>query len=154
MIVVNGTVSEDLRKDLKAGKMHPVARRHGNLTIAGGNFNYEGNRVEIVITGTESFTFQSANNTLYYKNSDFVNIPHDSITYAYCTHFSWGNGGVIADMKDGEFIFNYTKSSGIGTGNVSFKNDAIFTSLAEGKNWFKAQYDNGTPVTVVAYIKE
>lgn len=109
---------------------------------------------KIIITGDEPFTFQSANNTLYYKNSDFINIPHDNIVYASCTHFAWGNGAVIADMKDGQFIFNYTKSSGIGTGNISFKRDDLFDNTTNGKTWFREQYANGTPVTITAYVKK
>lgn len=111
-------------------------------------------KTEFTVTGDESFNFQAANNTVYYKNSDFVNVQHENIVYAYCTHFDWGDGAVIADMKDGEFIFNYTKASGIGTGNISFKNDALFTSTSGAKAWFKEQADNGKPVTIICYIKE
>lgn len=107
----------------------------------------------LTITGEEPFTFQSANNTVYYKNSDFINVPHENIVYAHCTHFEWGSGAVIADMKDGQFIFNYTKSSGIGTGNVSFKRDDLFTGTSAAKEWFKAQAENGTPVTITVYVK-
>ena len=107
----------------------------------------------IVVTGDETFNFQSANNTVYYKNNDFINIPHDAIVYATCTHFTWGSGAVIADMKDGQFIFNYTKSTGIGTGNISFKKDDLFTSASDAKTWLKEQVTNGTPVTITVYIK-
>lgn len=154
MIVINGTVSDEVKEHLRSGCSHPVAHRHGNLILAGRPTKILGKAVDIIIKGTETFTFQAANNTLYYKNSDFVSIPHDDIVFASCTHFKWGDGGVIADMKDGEFIFNYTKSSGIGTGNISFKNDALFTSASAAKEWFKAQYDKGDPVIVTAYVKE
>ena len=154
MIVINGFVSDKVKQRLLEGETHPTARRHGNLILAGGNYAVDGRKVVFVVTGDEAFTIQTANNTLYYKNSDCVNVPHGDVIYATCTHFKWGNGAVIADMKDGEFILNYTKSTGIGTGNVSFKNDSLFTSTSEGKAWFKEQYENGTPVVVVAYIKE
>ena len=107
----------------------------------------------IVITGDEAFNFQAANNTVYYKNSQFTNIPHDNIVYASCTHFKWGSGDVIANMSDGEFIFNYTKASGVGTGNISFKRNDLFDSATTAKNWFKEQVANGTPVTITCYIK-
>ena len=154
MIVINGNVPDEIRKHLRNGGSKHPHRQHGNLVIAGGKHKGEGKKVVFVVTGDESFTFQSANNTLYYKFSDFVNVPHDDVLYATCTHFKWGSGAVIADMADGEFILNYTKSSGVGTGNVSFKNDKLFTSNATGKEWLRQQYAKGTPVTVVAYIKE
>lgn len=127
-----------------------------NATIVQGGSNpYSDCTVyTIVITGDETFNFQTANNTVYYKNSDFINIPHDSIVYARCTRFAWGNGAVIADMTDGQFIFNYTKSSGIGTGNISFKNDTLFTSATAAKDWFREQVAKGTPVTITAYVKQ
>ena len=153
MIVVNGFVCEELKQHLMAGGTHPVARRHGNMIVAGGIFP-SCKTIEITITGNESFTIQAANNTVYYKNSDFVNVPHDKIVCAHCTHFNWGEGAVIGDMKDGEFIFNYTKATGIGTGNVSFKINALFDSTSNAKAWFKEQVEKGTPVTIVAYIKE
>ena len=106
------------------------------------------------VTGDESFNFQVANNTVYYKNNQFTNVPHDNIVYAECTHFEWGDGAVIADMKDGQFIFNYTKSSGIGTGNISFKRDDLFTSASVAKDWFRAQAANGTPVIITVYVKK
>ena len=109
---------------------------------------------KFTITGDETFNFQAANNTVYYKNNDFASVPHDNIVYASCTHFKWGNGAVIADMADGEFIFNYTKASGIGTGNISFKNDSLFTSASVAKAWFKEQVENGTPVTITCYVKK
>lgn len=154
MIVINGTVSDRTKQQLANGEAHPTARKHGNLIIAGSNSAIDGRRVVFVVEGDESFTIQAANNTLYYKNSDFVNVPHGDIVYASCTHFKWGDGAIIADMADGEFIFNYTKASGIGTGNVSFKNDALFTSASVGKAWFREQYENGTPVVVTVYVKE
>ena len=110
-------------------------------------------RVQFTVTGEESFNFQAANNTVYYKNSDFVSIPHDNIVFATCTHFKWGSGDVISSMNDGEFIFNYTKATGIGTGNVSFKRNDIFDSAASAKAWFREQTANGTPVTITVYIK-
>lgn len=154
MIVINGTVSDRVKQQLLDGKPHPTARRHGNIIIAGSNSAVDGNRMEIVLTGSEAFTFQSSDNTVYYKNSDFINVPHANIVYAYCTHFKWDDGAIIADLDDGCFLFNYTKATGIGTGNVSFKRKDLFTSLSVAKAWLKEQYDKGTPVTVVAYIKE
>lgn len=41
MIVVNGLVSNELKEHLCEGGAHSVARRHGNLIIAGGNFANE-----------------------------------------------------------------------------------------------------------------
>jgi hypothetical protein len=38
MIVINGFVSDVIKKHLLAGGTHPAARRHANLIIAGGNF--------------------------------------------------------------------------------------------------------------------
>lgn len=38
VIVINGTVSEEIKQQLLDGGTHPVARRHGNLIIAGGEF--------------------------------------------------------------------------------------------------------------------
>lgn len=111
-------------------------------------------KTEIVITGNETFNFQAANNTVYYKNNDFVNISHGNIVYASCTHFEWGSGAVIADMKDGEFIFNYTKSTGVGTGNISFKKDDLFTSSSVAKAYFQEQVAKGTPVTITVFVKK
>ena len=108
---------------------------------------------EITITGNETFNFQAANNTVYYKNSKYVSVPHENIVYASCTHFSWGDGDVIANMEDGEFIFNYTKATGMGTGNISFKKNDIFTSAAAAKAWFVEQADKGTPVTISCWVK-
>ncbi len=158
MIVINGTVSEEIKKHLLAGGTCPPHRRHGNLVIAGGSYtggtDVPCKKIVFVVTGDEAFTFQAANNAMYHKYTDYINIPHGDVVYATCTHFTWGSGAVIADMKDGEFILNYTKATGIGTGNVTFKNDTLFTSAADAKAWFKEQYAKGTPVTVVAYVKE
>lgn len=114
---------------------------------------YNIKRLEFIVTGTEAMTFRSELNLVYYKNSDLANIPHKDIIHATCTHFDWGDGSVVAEVNDGEFIFNYTVSSGVGTGNVSLRNDKLFTSSSEAKNWFKEQVANGTPVTIVAYIR-
>lgn len=38
MIVINGSVSDEIKQNLMSGGTHPVARRHGNLIVAGGNF--------------------------------------------------------------------------------------------------------------------
>ena len=158
MIVINGTVPDELKQHLMSGGSHHVARKHGNLIIGCGNEPAKAEatckKVVFVVTGEEAFTFQAANNAVYHKYTNYVNIPHNDVVYAVCTHFKWGNGAVIADMKDGEFILNYTKSSGIGTGNVTFKYDALFTSASEAKAWLKEQYAKGTPVTVIAYVKE
>lgn len=108
---------------------------------------------QFIVTGDESFNFQAANNTVYYKNSTFASLSKNNFIHATCTHFKWGNGAVIADMKDGQFIFNYTVSSGLTTGNVSFKNDELFTSASVAKAWFKEQAENGTPVIVTCFIK-
>ena len=40
MIVINGFVSNDLKQHLLLGGTHPVARRHANLIIAGGDFSF------------------------------------------------------------------------------------------------------------------
>lgn len=111
-------------------------------------------KTEIVITGNETFNFQAADNTVYYKNSDFVNVPHKNIVFASCTHFEWDDGAVIADLDDGKFLFNYTKSTGIGTGNISFKRNDLFTSSSAAKEWFKEQADSGKPVTITVYVKK
>lgn len=153
MIVINGSVTDEVKQLLLSGGSHCVARRHANLIIAGGC--YTGcKKIEFVVTGDETFNFQTANHTAYFKYSPAVNIPHDDIVCASCTHFKWGSGAVIGDMNDGEFIFNYTKSSGIGTGNVSFRNNTLFNSTSDAKAWFEEQVGNGTPVTITAYIKE
>ncbi len=111
-------------------------------------------KTEIVVTGNESFNFQAADSTVYYKNSALANVPHENIVYAECTHLKWGSGAVIAQMNDKEFIFNYTAATGIGTGNTSFKDEDLFTSANAAKEWFKAQAENGTPVTITVYVKE
>lgn len=154
MIVINGSVTEEVKQRLKEGKCHPVARRHADLIIAG--CCYAGCRkLEIIVTGTETITYRGEYNLIYYKNNDMINIPHDDIVCATCTHgFKWGAGDVVATVQDKEFIFNYTKASGIGTGNTSFRDDALFTSSADSKAWLKEQYENGTPVTITVYIKE
>ena len=108
---------------------------------------------QFIVTGNETFNYQAADKTVYYKNSDFTNVPHNSIIHAHCTHFKWDDGAVIADLNDGCFLFNYTKSSGIGTGNISFRRDDLFTSSSVAKEWFKEQAANGTPVIVTCYIK-
>ena len=38
MIIINGFVSDEIKQRLLSGGTHPVARRHANLIIAGGNF--------------------------------------------------------------------------------------------------------------------
>ena len=156
MIVINGTIPEEIKQHMLKGGCYSPSRRHGNLIVAGGHFTCGDNstvKKVFTVTGEESFTFQSANNTMYHKYADFVNIPHGDLVFATCTHFNWGSGAVIADMADGDFILNYTKSSGIGTGNVSFRNDSLFKSASEAKAWFKEQYAKGTPVVVVVYVK-
>ena len=153
MIVINGSVTEELKEHLLAGGTHPVARIHGNLIIAGGNFT--GRReVEIKITGDETFTFSSSSKAVYFMNPAFANLTREDIISVECTHFTYGSGNVLAEMNDGEFIFNITTATGLTTGNVSFKNSGIFTSLGEATAWFKAQYEKGTPVIVTAYIKD
>ena len=157
MIVINGCIPDEIKQHLLKGGSHPPQRRHGNVIVAGGNcFVPTGVAVKKVVftaTGDESWTFQTANNTLYHKFSEYVNVPHSDLVYAVCTHFSWGKGAIIGDMNDKEFILNYTASTGNGTGNVSFQDRNLFTSAAVAKAWFKEQYENGTPVTVVAYFK-
>lgn len=109
--------------------------------------------IPIVITGDEPFTFSSTNKALYFMESRLSNLTREDIAFAHCTHFTYGSGNVLADMNDGEFIFNITVATGLTTGNVSFKKTDTFTSLENGKAWFKKQYEKGTPVTVTAYIR-
>ena len=105
--------------------------------------------VKLVITGDESFTFSSANNAVYFKYNNIANIEKSNIFNCSCTHFNYGSGSVLANMSNGEFIFNMSSASGtITSGNVSFKDTMRFTSLAKAVEWFKEQYNNGTPVTI------
>ena len=136
------------------GKYKFKQARNAILVQGGYNPYPDCTKYTIVVTGEETFNFQAANNTMYYKNSDFISVPHDNIVFASCTHFNWGSDDVISTMKDGEFIFNYTQASGIGTGNVSFKNDTLFTDSSTAKAWFREQAANGTPVTITAYVKK
>ena len=110
--------------------------------------------IQFIVTGDEAFTFNSANKAVYFKNEDFALKTREQLVNATCTHFTYGAGNVLAEMNDGEFIFNFTTSTGLTTGNVSFKNSAVFTSKEKAVAWFKEQYANGTPVTVTCYIKE
>lgn len=110
--------------------------------------------VQFTVTGNEEFTFNSSNKAVYFKNNDVALKTKAQIINATCTHFAYGAGNVLAEMNDGEFIFNVTVGDGLTTGNVSFKNSTVFTSKEKAVAWFKEQYANGTPVTVTCYIKE
>lgn len=52
MIVVNGFVSEKIKRHLMAGGTHPMARRHGNLIIAGGDYALPAGYTELDYIGT------------------------------------------------------------------------------------------------------
>ena len=110
--------------------------------------------VQIIVTGDEAFSFSSANKAVYFMNEDVALKNREQIVNATCTHFTYGAGNVLAEMNDGEFIFNITAADGLTTGNVSFKNSKVFTSKANAAAWFKEQLANGTPVTITCYIKE
>lgn len=109
--------------------------------------------VRFTVTGDEAFTFSASSKAAYFMNSAMANVERAAIT-AECTHFTFGSGNVLADMKDGEFIFNVTAATGLTTGNVSFKKDSVFADKTSAAAWFKAQYENGTPVIVTAYIRK
>jgi hypothetical protein len=109
-------------------------------------------KIQFTVTGDESFTFSSANKALYFMNADLTNVHKEDIISATCSHFKFGSGNVLADMNDGEFIFNVTVATGLATGNVSFKKSDVFTSRDAGVAWFKEQYANGTPVIVTVYL--
>ena len=161
MIVINGTVSDEIKQQLKAGKTHPVARRHANLIIAGGILTESGGvdepehsvKIQFTVTGDEVLTFSSSNKALYFMRADLTNVHKEDIISATCSHFKFGSGNVLADMNDGEFIFNVTVATGLATGNVSFKKSDVFTSRDAGVAWFKQQYANGTPVVVTVYLR-
>lgn len=110
--------------------------------------------VQFIVTGDENFTYNSANKAVYFKHDDVALKTREQIVDATCTHFTYGAGNVLAEMNDGEFIFNITVADGLTTGNVSFKNSKVFTSKSSAVAWFKEQVANGTPVTVTCYIKE
>lgn len=160
MIVINGTVSDDIKQQLKAGKTHPVARRHANLIIAGGILTESGGvdepehsyKIQFTVTGNESFTYSSNSKAVYFMNNDLKYLSKDEIVLATCTHFTYGDGGVLADMNEGEFIFNVDSAMGATTGNVSFKDTSVLTSKDASIAWFKQQYANGTPVVVTVYF--
>lgn len=160
MIVINGTVSDEIKQQLKAGKTHPVARRHANLIIAGGIFTESGGvdepehsvKIQFTVTGDEAFNFSSTSKAAYYMNNEASFIYPDEIVLATCTHFNFGTGSVLADMNDGEFILNIDSAMGCTTGNVSFKKTDVLTSKDASIAWFKQQYANGTPVVVTVYL--
>ena len=110
---------------------------------------------EIVVDGTESMTFSAANNAVYFMKSDIAGKNKEYFINPGCTHFTYGDGNVLAQMNDGEFIFNMSSASGnVASGNISFKNVSAFTSLANAVAWFNEQAANGTPVTITYYVKE
>ena len=111
-------------------------------------------KIRFTVTGDEAFTYSSANKALYFMNADLTWLYKDEIILATCTHFTYGAGDVLAQMNDGEFIFNVDSGLGFTTGNVSFKNSTIFTSKDAGVAWFKQQYANGTPVVVTVHIAQ
>lgn len=157
MIVVNGFVSDEVKEKLLAGGTDEVARRHGNLIIAGGFGGMDTGGVKtLTITGNESFTFSSGNKTVYFMYSGLTNVMREDIINVSCTHFAYGDGIVLADMNNGEFIFNCSSTSegARATGNISFKDTTNFTSKDAAAAWFKAQYANGTPVTITYEVCE
>lgn len=152
MKVINGTVSDEIKQHLIDGGFHPVARRHGNLIIAGGNLSNQ-RVLKLVVTGGESFTFNTDNNAIYLAFSSINGVQTKNIVGANCTHFTYGSGYLLAEMNDGEFILNASRTTEKATGNVSFKNKSLFTSKDAAVKWFKEQYSKGTPVTVAAFIE-
>lgn len=156
MIVVNGTVSDELKAKLKTGKTDTVAHRFGNLIVAGYCGAVDAKRISFVVTGNESFTYSSTSKAVYFMSDEMINVPKDNILSASCTHFKYGEGNTLSAMNEGEFIFNASTSGGIAiaTGNVSFKNTANLTSKDASVAWFKSQVSKGTPVTVTVYLKE
>lgn len=116
--------------------------------------NDDPKKITFVITGDETFTFSSANSAMYFMNTDMSNVMKSDIISAECTHFTYGSGNVLAEMKDDEFIFNITAATGLTTGNVSFKKTGTFTSKDTGIAWFKEQYAKGTPVTITVNVKQ
>lgn len=109
---------------------------------------------QLVITGTESFTFNAANYAVYFRRSEIASKEKSEIIAPTCTHFKYGKGNVLANMNNGEFIFNTNSATSTTcSGNVSFKDTERFTSLDAATKWFKEQYANGTPVTITYYLK-
>lgn len=109
-------------------------------------------KIQFTVTGNEEFSYSSGNKAVYFMNNDIAWVFKGDILEATCTHFTYGSGDVLADMNDGEFIFNVSSGMNTTTGNVSFKKVDIFTSKDKAVAWFKEQYANGTPVVVTAYI--
>lgn len=136
-------------------KSHGVATVPDNLVgtflgaIAGDVANAR--KIEFSVTGDEEFTFSSTSKAVYFMHSELAGTEKANVISATCTHFTFGSGSVLAEMNDGDFIFNV--SNGVLTGNVSFKNTGVLTSKAAAVEWFKAQRANGTPVVVTCYVK-
>jgi hypothetical protein len=111
-------------------------------------------KIQFTVTGDEAFSYSANSKAVYFMNNDVAWVFKDDIIKATCTHFTFGTGEVLADMKDGEFIFNISSGLGTTTGNVSFRKDSVFTSKDKAVAWFKEQYANGTPVVVTAYFAQ
>ena len=89
MIVINGSVTDELKQHLMQGGTHPVARIHGNLIIAGGNdvdmvvknlWNPGKNPVEQ--GSISSSTGGESTSTTRLRNAGYINVK-PSTTYKF-----------------------------------------------------------------------
>lgn len=95
---------------------------------------------KVIIDGTEEWLQWGSEKSLFYCVG-FLNQSYAGHNFSMCTHFKYDTRtAVMASLQDETFAMQYEYS------NVFLRYNK-YTTLTDFKNFLKAQYDNGTPVT-------
>lgn len=127
MIVINGTVSDEIKQHLCCGGTHPVARRHANMIIAGGFlsevnlWNPTKNKIELGAVASSDGEESASSSRL--RTDGYIAVePNTTYTIstniAYVYVLEYGADKTYLKLSSGWKRSPYTFTTGATTGNI------------------------------------
>ena len=148
MIVINGSVTDEIKQRLLAGKSCPPSRRHANLIIAGGNFadgniwSPATNPIEqgsiVSSSGNDSGSATRLRTNGYIKvlpNTTYV--FESNLARAFVLQYDEGKGAPIATNSWQTFPFKVTTSPSTHYIRMTFAHDGNAEIVVDDFEWMK-----------------